>query len=150
MPDGAYRLSVARIPGVGLRGEDAHPRPVRVRVKAQTERGAGGTLGYGLLLPSNEDTFLAAGDNFTVGPRSQDGRPMAIPRADELVVSSDERRPRRRLNGDETFSWPPGLTSHQSERHDCSARTRSGSETPHAGLPGNHRTRRSDPFARPP
>ncbi|GAQ75351.1 DUF5597 domain-containing protein [Streptomyces turgidiscabies] len=73
-------------------------------VRAHSERGDGEKFGYGLLLRSDEDTYIAAGDNFTLGIRSQDGRPVAVLKAEELVDSKGGLRPRRRLNGDETFS----------------------------------------------
>ncbi|MFJ9707283.1 DUF5597 domain-containing protein [Streptomyces sp. NPDC101234] len=71
-------------------------------IKAHKERGEGEPLGYGLLLWSGEDTFIAAGHNFTVDLRPNGDRPVAVLQADELVAKDGELVPQRRLNGDET------------------------------------------------
>ncbi|CBG74691.1 MULTISPECIES: DUF5597 domain-containing protein [Streptomyces] len=73
-------------------------------IRAYPEHGNGERFGYGLLLQFDDDVFIAVGDNFTVCPRSPDGRPVAILQADELVAGTGRLRPRRRLNGDETLS----------------------------------------------
>ncbi|MFD5128922.1 DUF5597 domain-containing protein [Streptomyces olindensis] len=50
----------------------------------------------------DERTFVTAGHNFTVDLVPRGDRPVAILRADELVIRDGELVPQRRLNGDET------------------------------------------------
>ncbi|QOV41256.1 DUF5597 domain-containing protein [Streptomyces ferrugineus] len=76
--------------------------PYEFVVKASTARSDGETVGYGLLLQSDEHTFIAAGHNFTVAPRTRGGQPVGLLQADELVIRNGALIPRRRLNGDET------------------------------------------------
>ncbi|MET9087998.1 DUF5597 domain-containing protein [Streptomyces sp. NPDC004237] len=73
-------------------------------IRADTACGDGEAVGYGLLLQSDEHTFIAAGHAFTVDPCPRGDGPIAILEADELVVRNGELVPQRRLNGDETSS----------------------------------------------
>ncbi|MFZ3468754.1 DUF5597 domain-containing protein [Streptomyces sp. 4.24] len=93
----------------GFRVVPGQERTVRLgayefAVRVHTERSEGETFGHGLLLQLDEDTFVAAGHNFTVDPAPRDGRPVAILQADDLVISGGRLSPQRRLNGDETFA----------------------------------------------
>ncbi|MFF0225819.1 DUF5597 domain-containing protein [Streptomyces sp. NPDC004629] len=74
----------------------------RFLVKTATERGDSEGCGYGLLLQSDEHTYLAIGHNFSVSLLPRDGRPVAVLRAEEMVAENGGLVPRRRLNGDET------------------------------------------------
>ncbi|MFF0700028.1 DUF5597 domain-containing protein [Streptomyces tendae] len=74
----------------------------RFLVKTATQRDDGAGCGYGLLLQSDEHTYLAVGHNFSLSLLPRDGRPVAVLRADELVTENSGLVPRRRLNGDET------------------------------------------------
>ncbi|MET9730201.1 DUF5597 domain-containing protein [Streptomyces sp. NPDC006458] len=73
-------------------------------IRVHSERLDGEAVGYGLLLQLDEDTFIAAGHNFTVDFSPRDGHPVAILQADELLLGEGELIPQRRLNGDETFA----------------------------------------------
>ncbi|MFJ9633933.1 DUF5597 domain-containing protein [Streptomyces sp. NPDC101175] len=84
--------------------ETVHLGPYDFVIKGHKEHGASQAFGYGLLLQSSADTFIAVGHDFTVEIRQGDGRPMAVLQADELVVGEGELVARRRLNGDETFA----------------------------------------------
>ncbi|MGI5423746.1 DUF5597 domain-containing protein [Streptomyces sp. CA-179760] len=75
----------------------------RFLVKRHTERGHGKDHGYGLLLQSDEHTYIAVGHNYTLTLLPRDGRPGAVLQADELAITNGGLVPRRRrLNGDET------------------------------------------------
>ncbi|MFC8266890.1 DUF5597 domain-containing protein [Streptomyces cinereoruber] len=78
--------------------------PYEFAVRVHTERDAGEPSGHGLLIQLDDDTFIAAGHNFTVDPLPRAGHPVAILRAEDLVIGDGRLSPQRRLNGDETFA----------------------------------------------
>ncbi|MFD3726293.1 DUF5597 domain-containing protein [Streptomyces sp. NPDC058671] len=93
----------------GFRVEPGEEQVIRLAayefvIRVHTERVDGEASGHGLLLQVDTHTFIAAGHNFTVDPSPRDGRPVALLRAEELVVQDGRLSPQRRLNGDETFA----------------------------------------------
>ncbi len=73
-------------------------------IRSHRARSDGRAVGYGLLLQRDEQTYVAAGRNFIVDFTPLEGGPVAVLRADELVVGKGRLTPHRRLNGDETFA----------------------------------------------